>query len=182
MGRRGGGGAGAGQSIPWSEAEDRLLCAIVHEFGSNWFLVADVLSGSCAMQGIYRSPHTCRYRFRSLTVRAPCTGLLGPPCVSSSLSRQQALNGPHCLHAVKPSLLLVVPHFPHARSVSGSLKLQPLAAWAASAFQTHMFTTEGILPLFRGIEIIIIICRRGRGRRARSRARRARWRRCRLTR
>jgi len=60
--------AGSGQSMPWSDAEDRLLCAIVHEFGSNWFLVADVLSASCAMQGIYRSPTTCRYRFRNLTV------------------------------------------------------------------------------------------------------------------
>ncbi len=71
VGRRVGSAAGGGQNIPWSEAEDRLLCAIVHEFGSNWFLVADVLSASCAMQGICRSPHTCRYRFRSLTVRAP---------------------------------------------------------------------------------------------------------------
>lgn len=67
--------AGSGQSMPWSEAEDRLLCAIVHEFGSNWFLVADVLSASCAMQGIYRSPTTCRYRFRNLTVSC-----YGPPC------------------------------------------------------------------------------------------------------
>ena len=67
--------AGSGQSMPWSDAEDRLLCAIVHEFGSNWFLVADVLSASCAMQGIYRSPTTCRYRFRNLTVGAPvCIG------------------------------------------------------------------------------------------------------------
>ncbi|CAL5224932.1 g7701 [Coccomyxa viridis] len=65
--RRGSGMAGSGQSMPWSDAEDRLLCAIVHEFGSNWFLVADVLSASCAMQGIYRSPTTCRYRFRNLT-------------------------------------------------------------------------------------------------------------------
>jgi hypothetical protein len=67
LGRRSGPGGGAGQPIPWSEAEDRLLCAIVHEFGSNWYLVADVLSSSCTMQGIYRSPGTCRYRFRSLT-------------------------------------------------------------------------------------------------------------------
>ena len=71
--------AGSGQSMPWSDAEDRLLYAIVHEFGSNWFRVADVLSASCAMQGIYRSPTTCRYRFRNLTVRGPfsaavCTG------------------------------------------------------------------------------------------------------------
>ena len=66
--RRGSGMAASGPSMPWTDAEDRLLCAIVHEFGSNWFLVADVLSASCAMQGIYRSPTTCRYRFRNLTV------------------------------------------------------------------------------------------------------------------
>ena len=71
--------AGSGQSMPWSDAEDRLLCAIVHEFGSNWFLVADVLSASCAMQGIYRSPTTCRYRFRNLTVSAPVSAGAGQP-------------------------------------------------------------------------------------------------------
>ncbi len=60
--------AAGGQSIPWSPEEERLLCAIVHEFGSNWFLVADVLATSCAMQGIYRSPGSCRYRFRAITV------------------------------------------------------------------------------------------------------------------
>ncbi len=83
--------AGSGQSMPWSDAEDRLLCAIVHEFGSNWFLVADVLSASCAMQGIYRSPTTCRYRFRNLTVRpasliihvrAPCSLPVGESSVT----------------------------------------------------------------------------------------------------
>ena len=66
-----GSAAGGGQNIsPWSEAEDRLLAAVVHEFGSNWVLVADVLSASCAMQGVCRSPRACRHRFRSLTARA----------------------------------------------------------------------------------------------------------------
>lgn len=70
MGRRASGAAGGGQSIPWSAEEERLLCAIVHEFGSNWYLVADVLAASCSMQGIYRSPGNCRYRFRAITVRS----------------------------------------------------------------------------------------------------------------
>ncbi|CAL8472359.1 g11902 [Coccomyxa elongata] len=67
VGRRTNGAGAGGQSIPWSPEEERLLCAIVHEFGSNWFLVADVLATSCSMQGIYRSPGSCRYRFRAIT-------------------------------------------------------------------------------------------------------------------
>ena len=90
--------AASGPSMPWTDAEDRLLCAIVHEFGSNWFLVADVLSASCAMQGIYRSPTTCRYRFRNLTVSlAACspsptdasTPCMTKPCAPLSLCPQQ---------------------------------------------------------------------------------------------
>lgn len=77
IGRRGSGAAGSGQTIPWSPEEERLLCAIVHEFGSNWFLVADVLAASCSMQGIYRSPHNCRQRFRAITVGASHCCTLG---------------------------------------------------------------------------------------------------------
>ena len=41
--------AAAGLSVPvpvpapWSSSEDKVLCAIVHEFGSNWGLVSDVI-------------------------------------------------------------------------------------------------------------------------------------------
>ena len=62
--------------MAWSSEEDTLLCAIVHEFGvlagggvTNWFLVADVLCGSSAMQGIHRAHSECLARFRSLAVR-----------------------------------------------------------------------------------------------------------------
>lgn len=61
--------------MAWSSEEDTLLCAIVHEFGvlagggvTNWFLVADVLCGSSAMQGIHRAHSECLARFRSLAV------------------------------------------------------------------------------------------------------------------
>ena len=94
--------AGSGQSMPWSDAEDRLLCAIVHEFGSNWFLVADVLSASCAMQGIYRSPTTCRYRFRNLTVRPPFSAIAGstcPSCIPTLSSNQLHSSAAHAHQA-----------------------------------------------------------------------------------
>ncbi|KAK9905730.1 hypothetical protein WJX75_005313 [Coccomyxa subellipsoidea] len=68
IGRRASGAAVGGQTIPWTSEEERLLCAIVHEFGSNWYLVADVLAASCSMQGIYRSPYNCRQKFRAITM------------------------------------------------------------------------------------------------------------------
>ncbi len=67
-----GGGLG-GQVLPWTVQEDRLLCAVVHEFGSNWLLVADVLASSTHLQGIYRKPKQCAERFKQLSVSAQCT-------------------------------------------------------------------------------------------------------------
>lgn len=61
-----GGGLG-GQVLPWTVQEDRLLCAVVHEFGSNWLLVADVLASSTHLQGIYRKPKQCAERFKQLS-------------------------------------------------------------------------------------------------------------------
>lgn len=42
---------------------------MVHEFGDNWLLVADVLSGSSPITGTYRSHKACRERFKELHVR-----------------------------------------------------------------------------------------------------------------
>ena len=91
--------AASGPSMPWTDAEDRLLCAIVHEFGSNWFLVADVLSASCAMQGIYRSPTTLPLPLQksdgepcclqSFTDRCRSTPCMTKPCAPLSLCPQQ---------------------------------------------------------------------------------------------
>ena len=36
----------AGIARPWTPVEDQLLCAIVHEFGSNWGLITDVFAAS----------------------------------------------------------------------------------------------------------------------------------------
>ena len=54
--------------LAWSAGEDTLLCCIVHEFGSNWRLVADIFATSCAMSGNYRSALQCRNHFRELGV------------------------------------------------------------------------------------------------------------------
>ena len=56
-----------GAAKPWTASEDALLCAIVHEFGSNWALVADAFGASASLKGSYRRPELCRWRFQQLT-------------------------------------------------------------------------------------------------------------------
>jgi hypothetical protein len=51
----------------WSQDDDSLLCAITNEFGQNWSLVSDVLSSTCAMQGVHRKPEWCRARYQMLS-------------------------------------------------------------------------------------------------------------------
>ena len=57
----------AALGAPWTPADDVLLCAVVHEFGSNWALVGDVLTGSAGLRGAVRGGGACRARFRALT-------------------------------------------------------------------------------------------------------------------
>ncbi|KAI4319598.1 hypothetical protein MLD38_033179 [Melastoma candidum] len=56
----------------WVPREDAVLCAAVHEYGSNWSLVSDVLNwmptGGC-YRGRYRHPVHCCERFRELIQR-----------------------------------------------------------------------------------------------------------------
>jgi len=59
--------AGPGPGTPWAPADEVLLCAVVHEFGSNWALAGDVLTSSAALRGLVRPPAACRARFRALT-------------------------------------------------------------------------------------------------------------------
>jgi hypothetical protein len=63
----------------WTQEDDSLLCAITNEFGQNWSLVSDVLSSTCAMQGVHRKPEWCRARYQMLS--KPEGALLGarPP-------------------------------------------------------------------------------------------------------
>jgi len=55
--------------VLWSPDEDKLLHAIVHEFGSNWSLVCDVLASSTALQGIARNWRQCKDRYKEIQVR-----------------------------------------------------------------------------------------------------------------
>ena len=59
-----------GVARPWSPTEDQLLCAIVHEFGSNWGLITDVFAASAPFKGVFRRAEQCRYRFQTLTQSA----------------------------------------------------------------------------------------------------------------
>ncbi|XP_073007185.1 protein PHOTOPERIOD-INDEPENDENT EARLY FLOWERING 1 isoform X1 [Typha latifolia] len=53
----------------WSLQEDATLCAVVHEYGTNWSLVSDALyfmSGGGIYRGRFRHPIHCCERFREL--------------------------------------------------------------------------------------------------------------------
>ena len=59
-------GASMAERVPWTKADEQMLLAIVHEFGSNWQLVADVVNSGYAIKGVYRRPEQCKMRFRVL--------------------------------------------------------------------------------------------------------------------
>ncbi|CAM8976130.1 unnamed protein product [Rhodiola kirilowii] len=53
----------------WQAQEDAVLCAVVHEYGTNWSLVSDTLYGMTAggfYRGRYRHPVHCCERYREL--------------------------------------------------------------------------------------------------------------------
>ncbi|CAA6665108.1 unnamed protein product [Spirodela intermedia] len=53
----------------WSSQEDAVLCAVVHEYSTNWSLVSDALYSMPAgglYRGIFRHPVHCCERFREL--------------------------------------------------------------------------------------------------------------------
>lgn len=56
----------------WLAQEDAILCALVHEYGTNWTLVSDVLysmpGGGC-YRGFFRHPAHCCERFRELFIK-----------------------------------------------------------------------------------------------------------------
>ena len=60
-----------GQDLGWTKEEDELLAAVVHEFGENYRLVAEVLSPTAAITGTYRNFKACAERFKKLVVRRP---------------------------------------------------------------------------------------------------------------
>lgn len=53
----------------WSPQEDAVLCAVVHEYSTNWSLVSDALHSMSAgglYRGMFRHPVHCCERFREL--------------------------------------------------------------------------------------------------------------------
>lgn len=76
---------------PWVPLEDAMLCALVHEYGTNWSLVSESLYGMTAggyYRGRYRHPVHCSERFRELVLKyvlsAPDTQNTDKPGSSSS--------------------------------------------------------------------------------------------------
>lgn len=56
----------------WSSQEDAMLCAIVHEYGTNWALASDVMysmPGGGFYRGWFRHPIHCCERFRELVLK-----------------------------------------------------------------------------------------------------------------
>jgi len=74
---------------PWSVAEDQVLMAVVYEFGSNWGLVADVLSCTYQLRDCFRRPHACRQRFKWI-----CSTNMKSTASKSSQKQQQQQQAP----------------------------------------------------------------------------------------
>ena len=70
--------------VLWSADEDKLLHAIVHEFGSNWSLVCDVLASSTALQGIARPARQVKERYKEIQVRHRPCHVLTAACVGAT--------------------------------------------------------------------------------------------------
>ena len=79
--------------VPWTVAEDQVLCAIVHEFGSNWAIVADVLGSTYTIRGIYRRPHSCRQRFKWICSSSSVVSS-HPQAKQQQQQQQQQAGGP----------------------------------------------------------------------------------------
>ncbi len=152
--RQGRGRGGAGQALPWSNDEDTLLCAIVHEFGvlagggtTNWVLVADVLCGSSAMQGIHRTHAECQQRFRALTARRR----LSPLCLTAARALRARGVPPACRSGGRP-------HCVRTRGCAGSPAAcsgcagAAVRAWAlgraARSWASHWRRCHSLTPAF----------------------------------
>ncbi|KAL9265330.1 PHOTOPERIOD-INDEPENDENT EARLY FLOWERING 1-like protein [Drosera capensis] len=87
---------------PWSPSEDAVLCALVHEYDTNWRLVSDTLYGMTAggsFRGRFRHPVHCAERLREL-------------CQKYILSAGDSLNAEKVSSAVPAKTLLKVTVLP----------------------------------------------------------------------
>ena len=65
----------AANAMPWTNMEDSLLCAVIHEFGPNYAFAAEILKSCCALSGICRRAVQCKERFKHLTVSSHSAGV-----------------------------------------------------------------------------------------------------------
>lgn len=54
----------------WPEERERVLAAVVHEFGSSWKLVADVTNSSMQLEGKHLTDTSAKNHFRDMLVRS----------------------------------------------------------------------------------------------------------------
>lgn len=58
-------------ALAWDKDDDTLLLSIIHEFGQNWRLVADIFAVACKLSGVHRNAEMCKNRFHVLAVSPP---------------------------------------------------------------------------------------------------------------
>lgn len=60
-----------GVLLEWEPHEEELLAAVVHEFGRNFNLVADVMAHAAHLSGFSRTADCCEKRYQALQVTEP---------------------------------------------------------------------------------------------------------------
>jgi hypothetical protein len=63
-----------GTGIPWSTIKDQSLVVLVHDVGTNWELVSDIINSSLQLKGIFRKPIDCKERHKCIMERTTGDG------------------------------------------------------------------------------------------------------------
>jgi hypothetical protein len=123
---------------PWTPIEDQLLCAIVHEFGSNWGLITDVFAASAPFKvGPIITFHViamslpCHRLSSSSLVFAACAAMRrsSQKCTCAPMPHSPPWPG----HSLPDRLLIVYP-YPVAASYSPP---KTLATSSSSIILSH---------------------------------------------
>lgn len=78
----------------WSSQEDALLCATIHEYGTNWSFASDIIcgiTGGGIYRGRFRHPVHCSERFRELFFKYVLSAMDGPNTEKTSSASGKAL-------------------------------------------------------------------------------------------
>eukprot|EP00897_Mesotaenium_endlicherianum_P002831 jgi/Mesen1/2576/ME000162S01705 len=75
-------------AMAWSEVEDQALLGAMHDLGTNWLLISDVLSSGISFKGIHRRPLQCQLRYRQLAQDALADS--EKAMASARMAKQQA--------------------------------------------------------------------------------------------